>query len=799
MPLRSTSTIKILDLLCEGPIEGFADSLDKDNLSNSVKLNDQPAKFSGQSNFNKEDVDVFLRTGSDNQDVLDDFQEARKTEIISIDEEVGTNYSETLKSNNTVNKRDYGGGQIVKKIIDADAKKLQIIFTIPALFCQAVEGIARGQLFSARIKIGIFIKSQKKGFGKKPDFKKTIKGISTSNFQFKTSDIQLDGHPPYVVKIKKIIEKKKEEEDYEIRKANFKTLPANTPLEGKRANRLICTSFLLKTPSTENFKNTACVGLRFTSEAFPQLPKRGYLIKGKKVRIFSNANVEDDGRLTFTEGTEFDGNFKQSEDDDGKQVDLLVWTTCPVCIFLDMLTNTTYGAGDFVSLDNISLVDLYPIARYCNELVDTPDGQEARFAVNTVIGDQVSAYKLLQYLASTFRGMTYWAANTVNVGADHGNLGGPNAPDVDPVHIYNNSNVIDGVFSYSGTSVKTRSTKIRVNYNDPDNNYKVDQIVVKDQSLIDKFGVQEKEIVAFGCTSKHQAQRMGQYMLKTEELDAEVVTFSTGLDGLFVLPSQVFAVSDLMRAGQRVGGRVSSATTTVITTDQTVALPAGDNKKLSCILSDGTLETKDIDSSSGTTITVSSAFTSAPLAQSVYVISTDNVQKQKFRCIDIKDNNNGTYTITGVQHNDSIYDAADDTTGTTNLQVDDRLITTFDEAPQKPIDGVVTFLDVKKNNDTVTRGLFQWSRGTNAQVVKFNLEFLVNDDLKTSLTDYTATTFEYDGLEEGQTAKLSVASVGYDPTKVSDPLEIEQVVTASGTNSSTGTVDITADVPPDPE
>ena len=254
-----------------------------------------------------------------------------------------------------------------------------------------------------------------------------------------------------------------------------------------------------------------------------------------------------------------------------------------------------------------------------------------------------------------------------------------------------------------------------------------------------------------------------------------------------------------MRAGQRVGGRVSSATTTVITTDQTVALPAGDNKKLSCILSDGTLETKDIDSSSGTTITVSSAFTSAPLAQSVYVISTDNVQKQKFRCIDIKDNNNGTYTITGVQHNDSIYDAADDTTGTTNLQVDNRSITTFDEAPQKPVDGVVTFLDVKKNNDTVTRGLFQWSRGTNAQVVKFNLEFLVNDDLKTSLTDYTATTFEYDGLEEGQTAKLSVASVGYDPTKVSDPLEIEQVVTASGTNSSTGTVDITADVPPDPE
>ena len=793
MSLRSTSTIKILDLLCEGPIEGFAKPLNKNNLSDSVLLNDQPAKLSGKENFNKEDVDVFLRTGSDNQEVLQDFQAARKTEIISIDEEVGSNYSETLTTKNTVKSRDYGKGTILKKIIDADAKQLQIIFTIPSLYGQAVEGIAKGQLFSAKITYRISVSSKGKSYKKK--IEKTIEGISTSNYQFKTGSIKLTGDPPYIVKIQKITDG---ENDYEIKKDNFKTLPKDTPLEGKRANRLVCTSFLLKTPSSLNFKNTACVGLQFTSEAFPQLPRRSYLIKGKKVRIFSNSNAEDDGRLTFT--GEFDGNFKQTTDENGNLVDSLVWTTCPVCIFLDMLTNTTYGAGDFVSLDNISLVDLYPIAKYCNELVKTPDGEEPRFAVNTVIGDQVSAYKLLQHLASTFRGITYWASNTVNVGADHGNLGGPNAPDIDPVHIYNNSNVIDGVFSYSGTSVKTRSTKIRVNYNDQDNNYKVDQIVVKDQSLIDKFGVQEKEIVAFGCTSKHQAKRMGQYMLKAEELDAEIVTFSTGLDGLFVLPSQVFAIADLMRAGQRTGGRVSSATTTVITTDQTVQLPSGDNKKLSCILSDGTLETKDIDSSSGTTITVSSAFTSAPLAQSVYVISTDNVQKQKFRCIDIKDNNNGTYTITGVQHNDSIYDAADDTTGKpTDLEVDDRSITTFDDRPRKPIDGVVTFLDVKINNNTVTRGLFQWSRGTNAQVVKFNLEFSVNDDVKTILTDYTATTFEYDGLEEGQTAKLSVASVGYDPTKVSDPLEIEKVVTASATNSSTGSVETTADVPPDPE
>tara|TARA_R100000995_G_scaffold68026_1_gene36682 strand:+ start:3181 stop:5574 length:2394 start_codon:yes stop_codon:yes gene_type:complete len=797
MSLKSTSVIKILDLLCEGPIEGFATKLDSNNLFDSVLLNDQPAKLSGNSNFDTEDVDVSLRLGSANQDVLDEFQEARKTEIISIDEEVGSNYSETLKTNNTVKSRNYGGGKILKKIIDADANKLEIIFTIPALFCQAVEGIASGQLFSAKITIGIFIKSQKKGFKKKADITKVIEGISTSNYQWKTGNIQLDGHPPYTVRIEKITDK---ENDYEIRREHFEKIPKDTPLENKRANRLICTSFLLKTSSSDNFKNTACVGLQFSSEAFPQLPTRSYLIKGKKVRIFSNAAVRTGsngtGSLKFS--GEFDGNFLQTiNEETGEATDSLVWTTCPVCIFLDMLTNTTYGAGDFVSIDNISLVDLYPIAQYCNDLVDIPDGkQEARFAVNTVIGNQTSAYKLLQYLASTFRGMTYWASNTVNVGADHGNLDG--FP-VDPVHLYNNSNVIGGMFNYSGTSVKTRSTKIRVNYNDPDNNYKVDQIIVQDQDLIDKFGLQEKEIVAFGCTSKHQAQRMGQYMLKSEELDAEIVTFSTGLDGLFVLPSQVFAVADFMRAGQRTGGRVSSATTTVITTDQTVQLPAGSDEELTCILADGTLETREISNSSGTTITVANAFSSAPQAQSVYAISTSSVQKQKFRCINITDNNDGTYTITGVQHNDSIYDAADDTTGTTNLDSDDRLITTFDNTPEKPIDGVVTFLDIKINNQTTTRALFQWSRGTNAEAIKFNLVFSVNDDIKTSLTNYTATTFEYDGLAEGDTVLLTVASVGFLPEKVSSPLKIEQTVTASGTNSSTGTVNISTDVPPDPE
>ena len=807
MTLRSTSTIRVLDLLCEGPIEGFAEAITDDGKQESILLNENAATVQG-SKFEKGQVEVMQRFGTPGQTLGDEFLETKNTEVVTINEEIGENYREDLTVQNTVAKKHYGRGNIVKKIqtTATDLSVIRINFTIPALFSQAMEGIASGQLFSAKINYVIQIKGKGTSFQTPDNGADTIHGVATTNYQFQVEIGMLKangepafGGPPYTIKI---IKDTKAENDYDIRAKDLNKLPKNTPFGGKRANRLICSSFELITSAKAAVSNMALVGLKFSSEAFPQLPTRSYLIKGKKVRIFSNATAQDDGRLTFD--GEFDGNFLQSVDADGNENDALVWTTCPVCIFIDMLTNTTFGAGDFVSTENISLVDLYPLARYCNQLVDIPDDssadatattQEPRFAMNTIIGNQTSAYKLLQNMASVFRGMTYWASNTVNVGADHGNLDGT---DIDPVHMYNNSNVIEGVFSYSGTSVKTRSTKLRINYNDPTNNYKIDQVIVEDQSLIDKFGVQEKEIVAFGCTSKYQAQRMGQYMLRSEELDAEIVTFSTGLDGLFVLPGQIFAVSDLMRAGQRVGGRVSSATTTVITTDQTVALPAGDNPKLSCILSDGTLETKGISSSSSTTITVSSAFTSAPLAQSVYVISTDNVQKQKFRCIDIKDNNNGTYTITGVQHNDSIYSAADDTTGTTKLEQDDRSISTFDEAPQKPIDLAVTHSEVKVNNNTVNRALFQWSRGTNGASTRFNIRLDVNGKSEVSIDNFDQTTFEHDNMQEGLTFLFKVKAVGLFG-KESDFVEVEGEVPSVTTSSSTGTVVIEPEVPPDPE
>ena len=657
MALNSTSTIKIIDLLCEGEIEAIVGG------KKGIFLDETPVQTGNVNNYSDEHFSFDFRTGTKNQSQLSDYQKGGASNLTNFSEEIGSNYSETKNAKNLVTARNYGSGKTLKQITDEQTTSVEFLFTIPALFCTAMEGIARGQLFNAKTRIKIFLKEAGTAFNEVYD--RSFTGISTSDYQFKTPRIQLDGQPPYLFKIVKVTDKEK---DYEVKKSDFEDLDPNTPLENTRANRVILTSMIERQDFKSRYPFTACVGLSLSTEAFGSLPTRSYLVKGTKVKIPHNAVVRNDGSLRFVGS--FNGSLK----------DGVHWTTCPVCIFFDMLTNDKHGAGDFVTASNISWVDLYPLAQYANQRVNTPDGLEPRFAINTVIAAQNDAYKVLQNLASTFRGMTYWAANTVNVGADHGNLDGS---DVDPVHLYNNSNVIDGIFNYSGTSLKTRSTSIRVRYNDPDNLYKPNVVVVEDYDLITKYGYQVKDLVAFGCSSKYQAQRLGPWMLKSEELDADIVVFQTGLDGLAVLPSQVFAVADEMRQGVQRAGRIASgATTTSIVLDKDLSSVLSSDPTsftLNCTLPDGSVESKTIKTVSTTTVTVKNAFSSAPQSQSVYTVTSSSLQHQKFRCIDVIDNNDGTYTIEGVQFNDSIYDAADKNT---DLVLTD--ITAFDSTPQPP-------------------------------------------------------------------------------------------------------------------
>lgn len=779
MSLTSKAYIQIADLICEGPIEGLVGN------RRAVFLDETPletvdAKGDVEVSVEKKYAKLEFNRGTRDQEALD--TQGYVKNIVQVGQEVGKNYEETLTNDNEVRSRDYGAGDVVRQITDTSVEAFQCLLTIPRLFSTAMEGLARGQLFGARLKIKFFIQAVGSGggFTELKEQVINVRGISTTNYQIKTDVISLPGTGPWNIKVRKA---DLEEAFFVVSKDDFKDISKKTPLANGRGNQLVWTSLIEVKRHKPTYPYTAVAGLKLATEFFPQLPTRAYLIRGMQVQIPSNATVRTgtdaaDGSLEFDENKEFTGALTDGQ-----------WTTCPVCCWHDMLVKSRYGAGDFVDASNISWVDLYPLARYANQLVSvtTTDGttiQEPRFACNTIIGSPQEAFKVLQDLASVFRGMVYWQTNVIQASADHGNLDGT---DVDPVHLYTNSNVIDGAFEYSGSSLKTRSTCVRVRYNDPENFYKSNFVVVEDRALIDRYGHQIKDITAFACTSQHQAQRMGRWLLAVEELNGKTVTFATGLQGAVVTPGQVFAVQDELRAGLRLAGRVSAATTTSITGDQTITLPSGDNAQLTCTLRDGTIETRAITDVNGAVMTTA-AFTTAPLAQSIYSIKTDNVVEQKFRCLSVADNGDGTYAVVGVEHNDSIYATAD--TGA-ELNFDD--VTVLNDTPDAPTNVSFDRTEITVGGTTVNRLQISWDSAS-VNVVGFDVRYTVGDaDEVTELVSQKF--FNIDGVAENTLVNVEIRAIASDRVKRSAWTEASHTTSDANVDAATGSIIL----PPDPE
>ena len=219
---------------------------------------------------------------------------------------------------------------------------------------------------------------------------------------------------------------------------------------------------------------------------------------------------------------------------------------------------------------------------------------------------------------------------------------------VPAIHVFSNSNVVNGSFSYSGSSLKTRSTRVRVRYNDPDNFYKPNFICIEDRRLIDKYGVQEKALLRLAARLSIRLNAWGKWIMQSERLHDETVTFSVGLEGLNVLPGQVFEVSDEMRFGTRLAGRIvgvsNDSTPPFVRIDQTASLPSGSNNKLTVVMKDGTIETRDIASVSGNEVRLASAYTQVPPDDALYAIKNDSAVLSKYRCLSVAEGEGGTYT-----------------------------------------------------------------------------------------------------------------------------------------------------------
>ena len=381
------------------------------------------------------------------------------------------------------------------------------------------------------------------------------------------------------------------------------------------------------------YPDIAHLALRFDSEQFSSVPRRMYKVRGVKIKIPHNGTVEAaTGRITYT-GT-FNGTLTTSK----------VWCSDPAWILFDLLTNVRYGLGDHITEAQLDKYAFYSASVYCSELVDDgAGGQEPRFSCNTILQARSDAYEVVNSLTSVMRSISFWTAGSLTISQDR---------PTDPSYLFNLSNVTSAGFGYSGTSLKTRATVVSVSYFDMDNQ-ELDFETVEDSSAKAKYGVLHKKITGFGCSSRGQAARLGRFLLFEEQNSTETINFTTGLsEGVVVRPGQVIEVSDPVRAGLRRGGRIKSATTTTVTVDNTedTDLDATNNPTLSVILSDGSVETKPVSGISGAVITVSSAFSSAPNANSVWILSNTTLETTQWRVVSVTEDKDN-YAIIGTAYN----------------------------------------------------------------------------------------------------------------------------------------------------
>jgi predicted phage tail protein len=520
---------------------------------------------------------------------------------------------------------------VVRQITDDDVDRVRVTIQIPSL--QQIED--DGDIVGTSVSISIQVQYNGGGYSTvKTD---TISGKSSGSYQ-RDYLLTLTGSFPVDIKVVR-----------------------NTADNGttKLANTTNWQSFTSIIDAKLAYPNSALVGLRLGSSQFQSIPQRKYLIRGIKVAIPSNATVDTTthlGRITYS-GV-WDGTFAAA-----------TWTNDPAWCLWDLLTNDRYGAG--IPESSLDRYDFFAISQYCNTLVDDgKGGQEPRFSCNLLINQRREVYNVIQEMSSIFRGISYYGAGSLVLLQDKPS---------DAQYTLGPANVVDGVFSYSGSSVRSRHTCATVAYQNYDDLGEVSFEYVEDADAVAKYGVNNKDIKAVGCYSQGQANRLGKWTLLSEQDLYETCNFAIGIDsGIVVRPGMVVDIADPLRGGTRRNGRVSSATTLQITIDSTTELSVnmGNSPTISVVLPNGLVETRDIDTISGTAVNVSTAFSQAPAANAPWLIQTTDIQSQQFRVISVAESGDGVFGVSALKYNESIYNAVEQ-----DLNLTQRDITNISASP----------------------------------------------------------------------------------------------------------------------
>ena len=393
-----------------------------------------------------------------------------------------------------------------------------------------------------------------------------------------------------------------------------------------------------------SYPNTALIGIKLDASQFTSEPKLTFDVNGVQIAIPTNAVVTADGGLDYS-GV-WDGNFYTPN------------ASCadPTWILWDLLTNKRYGLGKQIQTQNLDRWSFFVISKYCNQYVpDGANGAERRFLTNFVLEGKEDAFKVIETLRSVFRGFSYYINGALFFASDMPGT---------PVMQFTQADIEEGMFSYSRTGLKARHTVAVVTWIDPNDNYNRAIETVEDAESIAIYGVRPIEISAFGATTRGQARRAGLALLMTEKLENETVSFKCRAFGINCRPGMIISVADSKRADIRYGGLIAGFNQNQITLDSSVELFAGQAYTLTCMLSDGTIIENAITNNSGKydTVSISSAYSSPPLVEGNWIISSSVVQPQLFRVLNrsaVSGSEETMYEITALKYDGSKYGAID--------------------------------------------------------------------------------------------------------------------------------------------
>ncbi|WP_053877354.1 phage tail tip protein, partial [Escherichia coli] len=492
---------------------------------------------------------------------------------------------------------------VTRTITSANIDRLRVTFGVQSL----VETTSKGDRNPATVRL--LIQLQRNGnWVTEKDV--TINGKTTSQF---LASVILDNLPPRPFNIRMVRE----------------TADSTTD---QLQNKTLWSSYTEIIDVKQCYPNTAIVGLQVDAEQFGgQQMTVNYHIRGRIIQVPSNYDPE---KRTYS-GI-WDGSLKPA------------YSNNPAWCLWDMLTHPRYGMGKRLGAADVDKWALYAIGQYCDQTVpDGFGGTEPRMTFNAYLAQQRKAWDVLSDFCSAMRCMPVWNGQTLTFVQDRPS---------DVVWPYTNSDVVvddNGVgFRYSFSALKDRHTAVEVNYTDPQNGWQTSTELVEDPEAILRYGRNLLKMDAFGCTSRGQAHRAGLWVIKTELLETQTVDFTLGSQGLRHTPGDIIEICDNDYAGTLTGGRVLSidAATRTLTLDREVTLPETGAATVNLINGSGKPVSVDITEHPAPDRIQVSTLPDGVETYGVWGLSLPSLRRRLFRCVSVRENTDGTFAITAVQH-----------------------------------------------------------------------------------------------------------------------------------------------------